>query len=181
MGDGGGAAGPFAPASESDLLLTEHTGITSRTIDDDDAGGGDVWGAPSFEDSSGGGGAADGLNVSSGYDFANMSDGQYLALMLGPKNVGLPLLVPITLIYVVIFMSGVVGNVAVCLVIVKNKSMHTATNYYLFSLAISDLLMLALGKSNMMNDVIPGWKESRFTLGFGFKHRNLFWYIRHRF
>ena len=35
---------------------------------------------------------------------------------------------------------------AVCLVIVKNKSMHTATNYYLFSLAISDLMILVLGK-----------------------------------
>ena len=39
-----------------------------------------------------------------------------------------------------------VGNIAVCLVIVKNKSMHTATNYYLFSLAISDLMILVLGK-----------------------------------
>ena len=44
-------------------------------------------------------------------------------------------------------MSGVTGNIAVCLVIVKNKSMHTATNYYLFSLACSDLMMLVLGKS----------------------------------
>ena len=31
------------------------------------------------------------------------------------------------------------------IVIVKNKSMHTATNYYLFSLAISDLMILVLG------------------------------------
>jgi neuromedin U receptor 1 len=65
---------------------------------------------------------------------------------LGPKNVGLTLLVPITFLYVVIFITGVIGNVAVCLVIVKNKSMHTATNYYLFSLAISDLMILVLGK-----------------------------------
>ena len=43
-------------------------------------------------------------------------------------------------------MSGVTGNIAVCLVIVKNKSMHTATNYYLFSLACSDLMMLVLGE-----------------------------------
>ena len=45
-----------------------------------------------------------------------------------------------------ICISGVFGNVAVCLVIIKNKSMHTATNYYLFSLAISDLMILVLGK-----------------------------------
>ncbi len=67
--------------------------------------------------------------------------------VLGPQNVGLKLLVPITFFYVVIFISGMVGNVAVCLVIVKNKSMHTATNYYLFSLAISDLMILVLGKN----------------------------------
>ncbi len=94
---------------------------------------GEVWGARKFgeeqED-----------------ELSNLTDGEYLAIMLGPKNVGLPLLIPLTLIYVLIFLSGVAGNVAVCLVIVKNKSMHTATNYYLFSLAVSDLMILVLGK-----------------------------------
>lgn len=66
--------------------------------------------------------------------------------VLGPKNVGLPVLIPLTIIYMLIFLSGVVGNVVVCLVIVKHKSMHTATNYYLFSLAVSDLMILVLGK-----------------------------------
>ena len=66
--------------------------------------------------------------------------------VLGPKNVGLTLLIPLTFLYVGIFITGVIGNIAVCLVIVKNKSMHTATNYYLFSLAISDLMILVLGK-----------------------------------
>ena len=60
---------------------------------------------------------------------------------------GLPLLIPITAIYVLIFLTGVAGNVDVCLVIVKNKSMHTATNYYLFSLAVSDLMILVLGRT----------------------------------
>ena len=31
-------------------------------------------------------------------------------------------------------------------VIVRNRSMHTATNYYLFSLALSDLVILLLGE-----------------------------------
>ena len=66
--------------------------------------------------------------------------------VLGPKHVGFNLLLPLTFFYVVVFISGVVGNIAVCLVIVKNKSMHTATNYYLFSLAISDLMILLLGE-----------------------------------
>ena len=44
------------------------------------------------------------------------------------------------------FLTGVLGNLAVCIVIIRNRSMHTATNYYLFSLAIADLLILLLGK-----------------------------------
>lgn len=37
-------------------------------------------------------------------------------------------------------MTGVIGNVTTCVVIAGNSYMHTATNYYLFSLAISDML-----------------------------------------
>jgi hypothetical protein len=52
----------------------------------------------------------------------------------------------LTVIYVIIFITGVLGNVVTCIVISKNRSMHTAVNYYLFSLAISDLLLLISGK-----------------------------------
>uniref|UniRef100_A0A1B6D5J0 G-protein coupled receptors family 1 profile domain-containing protein n=1 Tax=Clastoptera arizonana TaxID=38151 RepID=A0A1B6D5J0_9HEMI len=51
----------------------------------------------------------------------------------------------ITVVYSLILVSGVVGNVSTCIVISRNKHMHTATNYYLFSLAVSDLLLLTLG------------------------------------
>ena len=51
-------------------------------------------------------------------------------------------IVPITLFYTIIFITGVVGNVSTCIVIFSNKYMHTATNFYLFSLAISDLVLL---------------------------------------
>uniref|UniRef100_T1H2J1 G-protein coupled receptors family 1 profile domain-containing protein n=1 Tax=Megaselia scalaris TaxID=36166 RepID=T1H2J1_MEGSC len=50
----------------------------------------------------------------------------------------------VTIIFGGIFVTGVVGNVIVCIVIVRNSTMHTATNYYLFSLAVSDLLFLLL-------------------------------------
>lgn len=52
----------------------------------------------------------------------------------------------VTIFFVGIFATGVLGNVIVCVVIVKNASMHTATNYYLFSLAVSDLLFLMMGE-----------------------------------
>lgn len=56
------------------------------------------------------------------------------------------ILIMLTVIYVIIFITGVLGNVVTCIVIAKNKGMHTAVNYYLFSLAVSDLLLLISGK-----------------------------------
>lgn len=44
--------------------------------------------------------------------------------------------------YAVVAIIGTVGNIVTCIVIVQNKFMHTATNYYLFNLAIADLTFL---------------------------------------
>ncbi|XP_053634530.2 pyrokinin-1 receptor isoform X1 [Cherax quadricarinatus] len=60
------------------------------------------------------------------------------------------MIVAMTVIYVLITITGVLGNVATCVVIVRNRIMHTATNYYLFSMAISDLLLLAFGMPDEM-------------------------------
>ncbi|XP_055615097.1 neuromedin-U receptor 1-like [Toxorhynchites rutilus septentrionalis] len=68
-----------------------------------------------------------------------------LTAIYGPKRDPLYVVIPITIVYVLIFLTGVVGNISTCIVIAKNKSMHTATNYYLFSLAISDFLLLVSG------------------------------------
>lgn len=87
-----------------------------------------------------------GANDDTSVGFVNESVEEYLVRMLGPKHLPLAVVLPITIIYVTIFVSGVVGNVAVCVVIARNKSMRTATNYYLFSLAVSDLTLLLLGK-----------------------------------
>lgn len=59
----------------------------------------------------------------------------------------LTIILPISFIYCVIFIAGVLGNVITCVVIYKNKTMHTATNYYLFNLAVSDFLVLMFGES----------------------------------
>lgn len=61
------------------------------------------------------------------------------------KRDSLYIVLPITVIYAVIFFTGLIGNISTCVVIARNKSMHTATNYYLFSLAVSDLLLLVFG------------------------------------
>lgn len=57
----------------------------------------------------------------------------------------LDLLVPLTVTYGIIFVAGILGNTSTCVVIARNRSMHTATNFYLFSLAISDVILLVCG------------------------------------
>jgi len=90
----------------------------------------------------------------------NMSLDEYLESQLGPKHLALSTVVPLTVVLLVIFIAGVVGNVCVCLVIIKNQSMHTATNYYLFSLAVSDLTLLILGKFLANQFIFPGKNQS---------------------
>lgn len=65
---------------------------------------------------------------------------------LGPPRDPLSTVIPMTLVYSVILTTGVTGNICTCIVIYRNRYMHTATNYYLFSLAVSDLLLLVLGE-----------------------------------
>ena len=80
-------------------------------------------------------------------------------------------MVPMTIVYVTIFLTGVLGNMAVCLVIVKHRSMHTATNYYLFSLAVADLVILVLG---LPNELAIYWQQYPWVLGeFTCKARSL--------
>jgi len=71
----------------------------------------------------------------------------FLEQSLGRRYRSLAEAVALVSVYCVIFLTGIAGNVCTCIVIVRNKRMHTATNYYLFSLAVSDLLTLLLGQS----------------------------------
>lgn len=66
----------------------------------------------------------------------------------------LAVLILVTMCYSFIFVAGILGNVITCAVIYRNKSMHTATNYYLFNLAISDLILLLSGEFRSRN-----WKR----------------------
>ena len=68
-----------------------------------------------------------------------------LTAILGPRRQELYKVIPVTVVYCIIFITGIVGNICTCIVIARNKYMQTATNYYLFNLAVADLLMLLLG------------------------------------
>ncbi|GFY60051.1 g_PROTEIN_RECEP_F1_2 domain-containing protein [Trichonephila inaurata madagascariensis] len=69
----------------------------------------------------------------------------YILARLGPKTMPLNWLIPMTTVYAIIFLTGIVGNVCTCIVISRNQYMQTATNCYLFNLAIADMLTLLLG------------------------------------
>lgn len=71
---------------------------------------------------------------------------EWLHQQMGPPHLPLEMAIPLTIIFIVIFISGLLGNIAVCLVITRHRAMHTATNYYLFNLAISDLILLVFGE-----------------------------------
>jgi hypothetical protein len=83
----------------------------------------------------------------------------------GPKRDPLYIVVPITVIYAVILLTGLVGNVSTCVVIARNKHMHTATNYYLFSLAVSDLLLLVSG---LPQEMYYNWSRYPYVFGEAF-------------
>lgn len=95
-------------------------------------------------------------------DDACLTEEQYLEKYLGPRRSSVFL--PVCLVYLVIFLVGVVGNVLTCTVIARNKVMWTPTNYYLFSLAVSDLLVLLLG---MPLELYELWQNYPFLLGKG--------------
>ncbi|XP_012055058.1 PREDICTED: neuromedin-U receptor 2-like [Atta cephalotes] len=83
----------------------------------------------------------------------------------GSYRDSLYVVIPVTIIYAAIFLTGIIGNVSTCIVIARNKSMHTATNYYLFSLAVSDLLLLVSGLPAEMYLV---WCKYPYIFGEGF-------------
>jgi hypothetical protein len=74
--------------------------------------------------------------------------------------------IPITVIYIIILILGLLGNVTTCIVIIRSRYLHTTTNYYLFSLAVSDLLLLLSGLPAEMHSIwrrYPGRKTTCFA------------------
>ncbi|XP_022537899.2 neuromedin-U receptor 2 [Astyanax mexicanus] len=80
--------------------------------------------------------------------------------LLGPRRS--PFFLPVTLAYILIFITGVLGNLLTCIVIIKHRKMRTPTNLYLFSLAVSDLLVLLFG---MPLEIYELWQNYPFPFG----------------
>nr|DBA26306.1 TPA: hypothetical protein GDO54_010585 [Pyxicephalus adspersus] len=92
----------------------------------------------------------------------NLTLEELLFKYLGPRRSNY--FTPICIIYLTIFAVGAIGNTLTCIVIIKHKIMRTPTNYYLFSLAISDLLVLLLG---MPLELYELWSNYPFLFGNG--------------
>ncbi|XP_045054525.2 neuromedin-U receptor 1 isoform X1 [Desmodus rotundus] len=92
----------------------------------------------------------------------NLTDKELRLKYLGPQQT--ELFVPICVTYLVIFVVGTLGNGLTCTVILRHKTMRTPTNYYLFSLAVSDLLVLLVG---LPLELYEMWHNYPFLLGAG--------------
>ncbi|KAM9409567.1 LOW QUALITY PROTEIN: neuromedin-U receptor 2 [Pholidichthys leucotaenia] len=82
--------------------------------------------------------------------------------ILGPKRS--PFFLPVTSVYLLIFLTGLSGNLLTCAVIAKHKKMRNPTNFYLLSLAVSDLLVLLFGMPLELYDL---WQNYPFPFGEG--------------
>ncbi|XP_050089265.1 neuropeptides capa receptor isoform X1 [Anopheles aquasalis] len=90
---------------------------------------------------------------------------EFLVYARGPQRMPLFTALVVTVLFVGILVTGVIGNLIVCLVIVRHPSMRTATNYYLFSLAVSDLIFLVLG---LPYEISLYWHQYPYDLGLPF-------------
>lgn len=75
-------------------------------------------------------GAAD-LDIFHGYDY------MYITSIPAVRSI-------FYCIYVLIFVTGVCGNILVCFVVFRKSSMQTVTNFFIANLALSDILLCAL-------------------------------------
>lgn len=90
------------------------------------------------------------------------SEEMYLFMHRGPSQS--PVFLPVCVTYLTIFLVGVLGNSLTCAVILRYRVMQTPTNYYLLSLAVSDLLVLLLG---MPLELYEMWRNYPFLFGEG--------------
>ena len=70
----------------------------------------------------------------------------FIQEMLGDSHINYESLFFLTIIYSLFLVVGVCGNLSTCMVIMSNEYMRTATNVYLFNLAIVDIATLVISK-----------------------------------
>uniref|UniRef100_A0A8C8RSC8 Neuropeptide FF receptor 2 n=1 Tax=Pelusios castaneus TaxID=367368 RepID=A0A8C8RSC8_9SAUR len=60
--------------------------------------------------------------------------------------------------YLLIFLLCMLGNGVVCIIVLRNKHMHTVTNLFILNLAVSDLLVgIFCMPTTLLDNIIAGW------------------------
>lgn len=93
----------------------------------------------------------------------NLTDMEYLYQKMGPPRDNLLLLIPLNIVYSIIFVLGIIGNTATCLVISRVKFMHSPTNFYLLNLSLTDLLILII---ILPQDLYQFWVHYPYPFGY---------------
>ncbi|XP_040569315.1 neuropeptides capa receptor [Lepeophtheirus salmonis] len=86
----------------------------------------------------------------------------FLKLCLGDKRQPLEYLIPFTLLYICMFITGILGNILVIYVIFYHKNLRSPTNAFLVSLAVSDISLLFVG---LPNDLHIFWQQYPWLFG----------------
>ncbi|KAM6458535.1 kappa-type opioid receptor isoform 1-T1 [Liasis olivaceus] len=73
-------------------------------------------------------------------EYGNSSNGVYEDLQQNQTNISPAIPIIITAVYSMVFVVGLVGNSLVMFVIIRYTKMKTATNIYIFNLALADAL-----------------------------------------
>ncbi|CAH1253796.1 NMUR2 [Branchiostoma lanceolatum] len=82
--------------------------------------------------------------------------------LFGPESAPLSIQIPLTIVYVITFMTGITGNVLTMIIFTTVPSLRNPTNFYLLSLAFSDLLMLVI---NLPVDMTEQLFQKSWVLG----------------
>ena len=78
---------------------------------------------------------------------------------IGPiKEVPVWEIVVKSLIYVIITILSLIGNVLIIVIVMKNKTMKTVTNFYIVNLAVADLMVtLTCTWVTLVDNLTEGW------------------------
>lgn len=70
----------------------------------------------------------------------------YIQCLQGPQMLDFNVAITISIINIFVFITGLIGNVLVCIVIVKHPALNSPTDFFLVNLALSDLTLLVFGE-----------------------------------
>ena len=99
-------------------------------------------------------------------ELSSKEQNQFLQETLGsPRKYGKKKVLIPTIFYSTVSVLGIPGNILTCLTIYKNSYMKTASNFFIFNLAIADLVTLILGKILFLQCVL-----SKLDISYSYKY-----------